>query len=72
MTFEEEFPSLKRTIVCLDNKQLIHEIDIRKACLDKARVKEKITQIWNQSSSYEDFKKEIFYWINEELGGINE
>jgi len=29
----------------------------------KKRVRNVITKIWKESSSYEDFKREVFYWL---------
>ena len=70
MTFEKEFPSLKGKICykCGQNNDgAVHETVLLEHCLDKQQVRETITKMWEDSSSYEEFKKEVFYWL-EELG----
>ena len=38
-----------------------------KDTISKDRIKSIITRLWNESSSYEDFKRSIFAWVNYEL-----
>ena len=71
MSFEEALPSLvgnwKSAKSFPGSYIVVPVLEVNRSCLDKQRVREAITKMWEDSSSYEEFKKEVFYWL-EELG----
>jgi len=66
MSFEKEFPSIKKIYVIDDETASVYITDVMKCCLDKARVKEAIAKVkqWEHHSLAKDWEVELF----EELG----
>ena len=68
VSFEKEFPSIKKIYVIDDETASVYITDVMKCCLDKARVKEAILNATNVQCRECELPEEIESKLLKELG----